>query len=105
MNFLGSRSMAGALVLLSVGFAMPGVAQTPASGPAARPAEVKVHDTVVFKLTRERKQLTAEQRAGAASRALEQALEQPEGPVRVAVQNEGRAIFASDVPIVELYAE
>jgi small-conductance mechanosensitive channel len=105
MNFLGSRSMAGALVLLSVGFAMPGLAQTPASGPAARPAEVKVHDTVVFKLTRERKQLTAEQRAGAASRALEQALEQPEGPVRVAVQNEGRAIFASDVPIVEVYAE
>jgi small-conductance mechanosensitive channel len=105
MNFLGRRSMAGALVLLGAGFATLAFAQTLPSTPPAKPAEVKLHDLVVFKLLRERKQLTAEQRARAASRALEQALDQPDGPVRVAVQNEGRAIFAGDVPIVELYAE
>jgi small-conductance mechanosensitive channel len=73
--------------------------------PAVSAAEVKLHDIVVFKLTKDRKQLTAQQRARAASHALEQALEQSNGQLRVAIQNEGRAIFAGDVPIVELYPE
>lgn len=104
MNFLGWRGVAGAAVLLlGASFAPLALAQTPA--PAPKAADVKVHDLVVFKLSRARKQLTAEQRARAASRALEQALEGPPGAVRVAAQNEGRAIFAGDVPIVELYAE
>jgi small-conductance mechanosensitive channel len=84
-------------------------AQTPQPAepkPATAAANVKLHDAVVFKLSRDRKQLTAQQRARAATRALEQALEQAsEGQLRVAIQNEGRAIFVGDVPIVELYPE
>lgn len=73
------------------------------TAPAA--VEVRLHDTVVFKLTQGRKQLTVQQRARAASRALDQALEQPSDQLRVAIQNEGRAIYVADVPIIELYPE
>lgn len=81
-------------------------AQTPHVEPKPAPAaDVKLHDAVVFKLSKDRKQLSAQQRARAASRALEQALDQANDQLRVAIQNDGRAIFAGDVPIVELYAE
>jgi small-conductance mechanosensitive channel len=78
-------------------------AQTPEPKPQG--ADVKLHDTVVFRLARPRKQLTPADRARAASRALEQALDSSNDKLRVATQNEGRAIFAGDVPIVELYPE
>lgn len=90
---------------LATSFATAGLAQTPHADAKPASAEVKLHDTVVFKLTRDRKQLTAAQRTRAASRALEQALDQANDQLRVAIQNEGRAIFAGDVPIVELYPE
>lgn len=69
------------------------------------PAQVKLRDAVVFELTRERRQLSARERAKAASQALEHALLAPAGPVRVVSQDEGRAIFAAGVPIVVVYAE
>ncbi|HKU42955.1 MAG TPA: mechanosensitive ion channel domain-containing protein [Polyangiales bacterium] len=97
MKLVSRWSLAGVLLCAAVAHA-----EEPAK---PKPAEVKVHDTVVFKLLRERKQQTAEQRARAASKALEQALEQPEAPMRVAVQDEGRAIFAGVVPIVQVYPE
>jgi small-conductance mechanosensitive channel len=81
------------------------LAQTPHTETKSAGADVKLHETVVFRLTRDRKQLPAAQRARAASRALEQALDQSNDTLRVAIQNEGRAIFAGDVPIVELYPE
>jgi small-conductance mechanosensitive channel len=83
----------------------PVAAQTAPTAAKPVAADVKLHDAVVFKLSRDRKQLTAQQRARAASRALEQALDQSNDQLRVAIQNEGRAIFSGDVPIVELYPE
>lgn len=75
------------------------------AAPAAAAAEVKLRDDVVFKLVRERRHTSAQARARAAARALEHALIGPAGEVRVVAQNEGRAIFAGNVPIVELYVE
>jgi small-conductance mechanosensitive channel len=97
-----------ALVLCALSVAAtPALAQAPAADSALPPkaAVVKLHDAVVFELRRDRKQVTAQQRARAASRALEQALDRPAEQVRVVVQNEARAIFAGDVPVVQLYPE
>jgi small-conductance mechanosensitive channel len=103
-----SRLCAG---LLLVGFAclQPTPAQADAPPPVAqvKGAEVKIHDTLVFKLWVDRKQESAATRARTASQALEHALDAgvDRGGVRVESQNDARVIFVGDIPVIELYVE
>jgi small-conductance mechanosensitive channel len=68
-------------------------------------AEVRLHDSLVFKIALDRKQESAEARARAASRALERALEGERSDVRVETHGDARAIFVGETPVVELYPE
>lgn len=81
-----------------------GAAAPNLSLPASSGAEVKLHETVVFRIRTDLPKLTAAARARAASRALEHALESDAGEVvRIDNHADARVIFASDIPIVELY--
>jgi small-conductance mechanosensitive channel len=71
--------------------------------PASPGADVKLHETVVFKLYVDRPPLTAAARARAASRALDHALQGDTNDVRIDPHADARVIFVGDVPIVELY--
>ena len=77
-----------------------------AAAPEAKPsagAEIKLHDTVVFRLWADHPPQTAAARARAASRALEHALEGSGELVRVDAHGDARVVFVEDAPIVELY--
>lgn len=79
-----------------------------ASAPAARPAkgaDVKLHETLVFRLWVDHRQETAAARARAASRALEVALDAGRGGVRTEPHGDARVVYVADSPIVELYPE
>ena len=76
-------------------------AQTPAAQPAG--AEVKLHETLVFRVYADRGPLTAATRARSATRALEHALDSERGQVRVDAHGEARVVFVDDVPIIELF--
>ncbi len=76
----------------------------PAPG-AKTGSEVKLHDTPVFTVWVGHGGASAQQRASAASAALEHALDAQHAPVRVVRQPLARVIFAADVPIIELFAE
>ncbi|MET0388424.1 MAG: mechanosensitive ion channel domain-containing protein [Polyangiales bacterium] len=80
-----------------------GVVTAPALPLAAKPAEVKLHETLAFRLLVDRPQLPAAQRALSASRALEHAFEAGQLAVRIDTHADARVLFVGDVPIVELY--
>lgn len=65
--------------------------------------EVKLHETVAFRIRVDRPQLTAAARARSASRALDHALDATRQEVRIDIHADARVIFVGDIPIVELY--
>jgi small-conductance mechanosensitive channel len=95
--------------VVSVGLllCLPGIVRADGASttPLHKGAEVKIHDTLVFKLWVDRKQETAAARARNASHTLEHALDVGRGEVRVEAQHDTRVIFVADMPVVELYAE
>jgi small conductance mechanosensitive channel len=81
-----------------------GGAASASAAPVAKGAEVKLHDTLVFRLWVDHPPQTLAVRARAAGRALEQALEASGKQVRVDAHGDARVVFVDDTPIVELYA-
>lgn len=74
---------------------------TPTSGAGA-----KIHDAVVFSLKKGHGAKSAEDRARAASEALDRALDAQDGDqVRVQRQGDAAVVFGGSIPIVDLYAE
>jgi small-conductance mechanosensitive channel len=85
---------------------------TPAPSSSAEPAKpaaeapAKIHDTVVFSLRQAHGDKSADERARAASEALERTVEVPgSDDVRVVHQGDSAVVFAGNIPIVELYPE
>jgi hypothetical protein len=68
-------------------------------------SEVKLHDTLVFRLWQDRPALPAAQRARNATRALQHAFDAGFNEVRVDSHGEVQVLFLGDVPIVELYED
>jgi hypothetical protein len=68
-------------------------------------ADVKLHDTLVFRLWVGHRQATAATRAHTASRALEVALDRGHGGVHMELQADARVVYIGDSPIIELYPE
>jgi hypothetical protein len=80
-------------------------AAAPAASTSAAPpsADVKLHDHPVFSLSVARGAQSARDRAGAASRALESIVEDPEKPTTRVEETPGNAvIFIGKTPIVQL---
>jgi small-conductance mechanosensitive channel len=85
----------------------------PASGHAEAPgraetagAPVRIHDRRVFVVVAARAGRTAEQRAAAASQALERSLDEAEpGEVRVDEQGDVAVVFAGAIPVIQLGPE
>jgi small-conductance mechanosensitive channel len=76
--------------------------------PTAAPikgADVKLHDTLVFRLWVDHLQETAASRARSASQALETALDAGRADVRITPQEDARVIYVGDTPVIELYPE
>ncbi|HEX7480196.1 MAG TPA: hypothetical protein VF331_20520, partial [Polyangiales bacterium] len=102
-----------ALMLLGLlGSPALGFAQAAPAAPAAAPvvtpklaSEVKLHDSVVFSVLVAHGRRSAQQRAQAASAALEHARAAEHTPVRVVRQGVARVLFAADTPVIELFQE
>ncbi len=80
----------------------------PVNPPAAaekRGADVKLNDSVVFRVLLAHGQRSAEERAEAAARALEHALLGADPRARHKAQGAAQVIFAGETPVIELYAE
>lgn len=78
-----------------------------ASAHAKAPAgsTAKIHDAVAFPVKVDHGGKTAEERARAASEALERALDAPNAQeVRVVRQGDAAQVFAGAIPIIDLYA-
>lgn len=92
-----------------VGWTSSAFAEGPAAAPveaAERPgADVKLHDTVVFRVWRDQGQRTAADRARTARTALEEALKAHRTDVRVVVQGPAQVLYVGEGPVIELYAE
>jgi small-conductance mechanosensitive channel len=121
----GHSFLEALLVIVGVLSAWPAGAAESAGAPSAAPpgaaphaapsaehakgegeAQAKIHDTVVFSLRHGHGGKSADERAHAASEALEHAVEaEGEQDVKVAPQGDARVVFAGETPIVELYAE
>lgn len=67
--------------------------------------EVKLKETSAFRVFVARGSRSAEARARAAVRALEQALAADDPQARREIQGDAHVIFAADAPVIELYAE
>jgi hypothetical protein len=81
------------------------LAEPPASGAAApaRSFDVRFHERVVFSLSAPRAGQLAEERAGAASHALETALDDPEHPgAHVEEQPDAVVVYVGKTPVVTL---
>src|SRR5262245_6604689 len=97
----------------AAGFAQDAVAGAGAAGTVASPPpqqtaerkayEVKLHDTLVFRLWVDRPWKTAPQRARDSALALERAFDAGWNDSRIDVHADARVIFVGDVPVVELY--
>ena len=72
---------------------------------AVKGADVKLHDTLVFRLWVDRRQETAAARARAASRALEVALDAGRGGVHTELHGDPRVVYDAQTPINDLYSE
>jgi hypothetical protein len=85
---------------------VPASADTPATaGAQGKGADVKLHDTLVFRVWVDRKQQSAAARAHAASHALESALDVGQGAVRTEPHGDARVVYVADTPVIELYPE
>jgi small-conductance mechanosensitive channel len=99
------RSIWRVLALITFAWALvgsPSFAQAPSA-----PVDVRLHERAVFYLHAARAGQSAQERARAASRALESALDDPDQPVaRIEEQSGGSAVvFVGRTPVVTLGAE
>ncbi|HEY2735583.1 MAG TPA: hypothetical protein VGI70_16415, partial [Polyangiales bacterium] len=99
------------LVLFATGSASAepatGGAPAPLSSakPASKGADVKLHDTVVFRVWVDRAKESAILRASVASQALERALDSGRQQVRIEPLSDSRVVYVADTPVIELYPE
>jgi hypothetical protein len=80
-----------------------GAAAAAAPVKLSKGAEIKLHETLVLRLSVDRPSQSAAARAYAAGRALEHVFEAGLASVRIDSDSDARVIFVGDVPVVELY--